>query len=86
MYQFIVGNQPNLMFIHFDSIDDAGHTYQWGTKEYYDAVKVCLLSTHLRMLTVYELCLQISQGEQDFYNTLAAHAKLWKKVHVAGLA
>ena len=52
MYQFIVGNQPNLMFIHFDSIDDAGHTYQWGTKEYYDAVKVCLLSTHIRILTV----------------------------------
>lgn len=42
MYQFIVDNQPNLMFIHFDSIDDAGHTYQWGTKEYYDAVKVCV--------------------------------------------
>ena len=40
MYQFIVDNQHNLMFIHFDSIDDAGHAHQWGTQEYYDAVKV----------------------------------------------
>ena len=33
-------SQPNLMFIHFDSIDDAGHAHQWGSKEYYNAVKV----------------------------------------------
>ncbi len=40
MYSFIVEHRPNLMFIHFDSIDDAGHAYQWGTPKYYDAVKV----------------------------------------------
>jgi len=40
MKGFIVKSQPNLMFIHFDSIDDAGHTYQWGSKEYYNALKV----------------------------------------------
>ena len=40
MYNFVVEHHPNLMFIHFDSIDDAGHSYSWGSPEYYDAVKV----------------------------------------------
>lgn len=30
------------MFIHFDSIDDAGHGHGWGSADYYDAVKVSL--------------------------------------------
>ena len=38
----ITAHQPNLMFIHFDTIDDAGHKYGWGSKEYYDATKVKL--------------------------------------------
>ncbi len=33
-------HKPNLMFIHFDSIDDAGHGSFWGSQKYYDAVKV----------------------------------------------
>ena len=40
MKGFIVNSKPNLMFIHFDSIDDAGHAHQWGSQEYYNAVKV----------------------------------------------
>ena len=40
MYKFVVEHHPNLMFIHFDSIDDAGHSYSWGSPEYYNAVKV----------------------------------------------
>ena len=37
-------HKPNLMFIHFDSIDDAGHAHQWGSPQYYDAVKVSILN------------------------------------------
>ena len=40
MSNFVAKYQPNLMFIHFDSIDEAGHHYTWGSSEYYDAVKV----------------------------------------------
>ena len=36
----ITQHQPNMMFIHFDSIDDAGHGSYWGSSHYYDAVKV----------------------------------------------
>ena len=31
---------PNLMFFHFESIDQAGHIHTWGSQEYYDAAKV----------------------------------------------
>ena len=40
MSQFVSQHKPNLMFIHFDSIDEAGHKYTWGSTEYYEAVKV----------------------------------------------
>ena len=33
-------HKPNLMFIHFDSIDHAGHTFTWGSAQYYNVVKV----------------------------------------------
>ena len=38
--EIIEQHKPNLMFIHFDSIDDAGHGSYWGSQTYYDAVKV----------------------------------------------
>ncbi|CAI8041633.1 Arylsulfatase K [Geodia barretti] len=28
------------MFIHLESIDQAGHTHSWGSQQYYDAVKI----------------------------------------------
>jgi predicted AlkP superfamily pyrophosphatase or phosphodiesterase len=31
--------QPDFLFIHVDHVDDAGHTYGWGTPQYLDAVK-----------------------------------------------
>ena len=40
MSKFVLDHQPNLMFIHFDSIDMAGHAFSWGSPEYYDAAKV----------------------------------------------
>lgn len=30
--------QPALTFIHFDDVDHAGHTYQWKSPEYFQAV------------------------------------------------
>lgn len=30
--------KPTFTFIHYDSVDHAGHTYGWGTTEYYEAV------------------------------------------------
>jgi predicted AlkP superfamily pyrophosphatase or phosphodiesterase len=39
MSKFIVTYQPDLMFIHLDQVDDAGHTYEWGSPEYYSAVQ-----------------------------------------------
>ena len=43
MHDFIVQHRPNLMFIHFDSIDEAGHAHQWGSPDYYAAAKVCIM-------------------------------------------
>jgi len=34
---FILNYQPNLMFIHFDAVDDAGHATYWGSPQYYHA-------------------------------------------------
>lgn len=36
---FITQSKPNLMFIHFDSIDDAGHAHGWGSPLYYQTTK-----------------------------------------------
>ncbi len=33
------GNHPELMFVHLDNVDHAGHEYGWGTREYYAAVE-----------------------------------------------
>jgi arylsulfatase A-like enzyme len=30
---------PNLLFVHLDNVDHAGHEYGWGTREYYSAVE-----------------------------------------------
>ena len=37
---FIRDKCPNLMFIHLESIDQAGHLHSWGSQQYYDAAKV----------------------------------------------
>jgi len=35
---FIREHKPTLTFIHYDSVDEAGHTYGWDTPQYYAAV------------------------------------------------
>ena len=45
MSKFVKEHKPNLMFIHFLSIDEAGHTHSWGSPEYYQAVKVHVCSS-----------------------------------------
>ncbi|HEX3880101.1 MAG TPA: alkaline phosphatase [Bryobacteraceae bacterium] len=32
-------NHPDLLFVHLDNVDHAGHEYGWATKEYYSAVE-----------------------------------------------
>ncbi|MGA2136054.1 MAG: alkaline phosphatase [Bryobacteraceae bacterium] len=32
-------NRPDLMFIHLDNVDHAGHSYGWFKKQYYEAVE-----------------------------------------------
>eukprot|EP00483_Globobulimina_turgida_P003798 UN03805 len=48
MIEFIVGSDklkgekhkiPNLMFLHLDDVDHAGHEFNWGSYEYYQAIK-----------------------------------------------
>ncbi len=53
---FIMLHQPNLMFIHFDSIDDAGHGHGWGSPDYYDAVKVTMFMLELYLLRCPVYC------------------------------
>ncbi len=36
--QYITSHKPNLLFLHFDGIDHAGHTIGWGTPAYYQAI------------------------------------------------
>jgi predicted AlkP superfamily pyrophosphatase or phosphodiesterase len=36
---FITERKPTLTFIHYDSVDEAGHTFGWDTPQYYDAVR-----------------------------------------------
>ena len=45
MSDYVLEHKPNLMFIHFLSIDEAGHAYSWGSPQYYNAVKVQFSST-----------------------------------------
>jgi predicted AlkP superfamily pyrophosphatase or phosphodiesterase len=35
---FIQQRKPTLIFIHYDSVDEAGHTFGWDTPQYYAAV------------------------------------------------
>ena len=32
-------NRPNLMFVHLDNVDHAGHSHGWYSPEYYEAVE-----------------------------------------------
>eukprot|EP01029_Cantina_marsupialis_P016160 TRINITY_DN358_c0_g2_i1.p1 TRINITY_DN358_c0_g2~~TRINITY_DN358_c0_g2_i1.p1 ORF type:complete len:320 (+),score=72.77 TRINITY_DN358_c0_g2_i1:235-1194(+) len=36
--ELILTSSPDLMFIHFDQVDTAGHHHQWGSEEYYKAI------------------------------------------------
>ena len=36
--QYLTENDPKLLFIHFDDVDHAGHSYGWGSPEYYAAL------------------------------------------------
>ena len=42
------------MFIHLESIDQAGHTHSWGSQQYYDAVKAS--NYLLRLINAPVLC------------------------------
>lgn len=37
--QYIKSAKPELLFIHFDNVDGAGHGIGWGTPEYYQAIQ-----------------------------------------------
>lgn len=37
--RYIKSNQPNLLFLHFDNVDHAGHTIGWGTPAYFQAIQ-----------------------------------------------
>ena len=43
MSQFVSEHKPNLMFIHFDSIDEAGHSFSW---EVLDTIMLLRYETH----------------------------------------
>jgi len=54
MVQYIRSdNPPQLMFIHLDAVDDAGHATYWGSPTYYDATKAVdgMISTLLGALS-----------------------------------
>jgi predicted AlkP superfamily phosphohydrolase/phosphomutase len=38
--EVIKQQKPTFMFIHFDDVDHAGHTYEWKSPEYYQAVEM----------------------------------------------
>ena len=40
MVDYVVNYKPNLMFLHFLYIDEAGHESSWGSHQYYSAVAV----------------------------------------------
>lgn len=37
--EYIETDRPNLLFLHFDNVDGAGHGIGWGTDEYREAVE-----------------------------------------------
>jgi predicted AlkP superfamily pyrophosphatase or phosphodiesterase len=37
--QYIKFEKPNLLFLHFDGVDAAGHGIGWGTPAYYQAIQ-----------------------------------------------
>ena len=36
--KYILEKRPDFLFLHFDNVDDAGHTYSHGSQSYYQAV------------------------------------------------
>ena len=36
---YLRDNIPDCLFIHLNDVDEAGHKYGWGTKEYYSAIE-----------------------------------------------
>jgi hypothetical protein len=36
---YLAAEKPELLFIHLDNVDDAGHTYGWGSPQYLAAVE-----------------------------------------------
>eukprot|EP00128_Syssomonas_multiformis_P018253 Colp12_sorted_trinity150504_noHs@22987 len=39
--EIIKPKKAQLMFLHFDDVDETGHEHGWGTPEYYRAVETC---------------------------------------------
>ena len=37
--QWVLENDPKLLFVQFDSVDEAGHAYGYGSEEYYEAIR-----------------------------------------------
>src|SRR5205823_13203143 len=37
--EVIQQNKPALLFVHFDDVDHAGHTFGWKSPEYFEAVE-----------------------------------------------
>jgi len=37
--EYLVAEQPNLLFVHLDHVDGAGHSTFWGSSRYFDAVQ-----------------------------------------------
>jgi predicted AlkP superfamily pyrophosphatase or phosphodiesterase len=78
MCAFITKYQPDLMFIHLDEVDDAGHAFGWGSPNYYKAVQ------HVDMLVGKMLnSLKTAGILQDTYVLLTADHGGWQQSHGA---
>lgn len=59
MAQFIQKAKPNLMFVHFDGVDEAGHSTFWGSDVYYQAARnvdaqIGVLVAALKQANIFE--------------------------------
>eukprot|EP00667_Euglena_gracilis_P016017 EG_transcript_16705 len=76
MAQLIEQERPQLMFVHFDDIDEAGHASHWGSPKYYAAAKA--VDSYIGMLL---LALERAGIINDTLILVTADHGGWRNTH-----
>ena len=68
---------PKILFMHFDSVDGAGHAYGRGSDQYVQAMK----NVDSLIGNVYDACIEEGWGENTLFITIADHGHMLRGGH-----